>query len=207
MSIAEKVHQRIKRTKKGVPFSASSFYGLGSTTAVQKALSRLVKAGEIERLSKGVYARPKTLASLPSIKVTASAERVAQHWAKVHGYKLVHQGLESAYRLGFQTQAPVRTIFWSNGPSRTFKIGQQEVEVRHTSPSRLKWPGRPEGEMLRGILVTSPSSVNLAELSLAFKRLSLSEPEAKQLLHRLHSAPIPMEWHTKLSAYEERELA
>lgn len=202
MSVAEKVHQRIKRTKKGVPFSASSFYGLGSATAVQKALSRLVGAGEIERLSKGVYARPKTLASLPSIKVTASAERVAQHWAKVHGYKLVRQGLESAYRLGFQTQAPVRTIFWSNGPSRSFRVGRQVVEVRHTSNSRLKWPGKPEGELLRGLLVTPANSVEFSELSNALNRLSISGSRVRELLKRLHSAPLPSHWHSKLEAFE-----
>ena len=206
MSVSEKVHQRIKRTRKGTPFSVSSFYSLGSTTAVQKALSRLVKAGEIERLSKGVYARPKTLASAPSVKVTASAERVARHWAKVHGYKLVRQGQESAYRLGLQTQAPVNTIFWSNGPSRTFRVGRQVVEVRHAGDSRLKWAGRPEGELLRGLLVTPPNTIHFAELSKALKRLSLSETDAKELLHRLHSAPLPSGWHSKLEAFE-RNLA
>jgi len=206
MSVAEKVHLRIKRIRKGVPFSASSFYGLGSSTAVQKALSRLVKSGEIERLSKGVYARPKTLASAPSVKVSASAERVARHWAKEHGYKLVRQGQESAYRLGLQTQAPIRTIFWSNGPSRTFQVGRQVVEVRHTGNSRLKWPGRPEGELLRGLLVTPANSVDFSELSKALSRLSLSGSEAKALLQRLHSAPLPSRWHSKLEAFE-RNLA
>ena len=118
MSSAEKVSARIQRMKRGVPFAISGFYSLGSRASVEKAMSRLAKAGVVSRVSKGFYVRPKPLKSIPSISVTTSAKQVAQAWAKEHGYKLVSQGEESAYRLGFQTQAPVKTILWSNGPTR-----------------------------------------------------------------------------------------
>ena len=65
------------------------------------------------------------MASVPSIKLTASAEQVAKKWAQQNGYKLVRQGVDSAYRLGFQTQAPIKTVFWTNGVS-----GRLQSEMR-----------------------------------------------------------------------------
>ena len=143
MSVALKVSNRVERMKRGVPFSITGFYALGNRTSVQKALSRLAQEGVVERVSKGIYVRPKPLPSMPSIKTTASAEQVAKVWAKEHGYKLVSQGQEAAYRLGLQTQAPMRTIFWSNGPSREFRIGNEVVEVRHITEQKLRWGNAP----------------------------------------------------------------
>jgi hypothetical protein len=167
------VAYRVERMKRGLPFSIAGFYALGSRTSVQKSLSRLAKEGIVERVSKGFYVRPKSLPSMPSITVGASAEQVVKAWAKTNGYKMVRQGQEVAYRLGFQTQTPMKIIFWSNGPSREFKIGNEVVEVRHISHHKLRWEGAPEGELLRGMLVTRPASVEVSNLKRAFERLSL----------------------------------
>ena len=157
-----KVTSRVNRMKRGVPFSITGFYSLGNHTSVQKALSRLAQEGVVERVSKGFYVRPKTLSSMPSIKATTSAEQVARVWAKEHGYKLVRQGQEAAYRLGLQTQAPMKTVYWSNGPSREFRIGNQVVEVRHIGAQKLRWVKEPVGSLLRGLLVTPPESVEVS---------------------------------------------
>jgi len=202
MSAAMKVLSRVNRMKRGLPFSITGFYTLGSRTSVQKALSRLTKEGVVARVSKGLYVRPKPLPSMPSIKVTASTEQVAKAWAKTHGYKLVSQGLESAYRLGLQTQAPMKTIFWSNGPSRKFRVGNEEVEVRHSSEQKLRWGHAPEGVLLRGLLVTPPKSVELSKLINAFNRLSLSSLEKKRLVYKLSSLPSLQAWQSKFRQLE-----
>ncbi|QEY17817.1 hypothetical protein D0C16_18560 [Cellvibrio sp. KY-GH-1] len=203
MSVAQKVLARLNRMQRGVPFPIGSFYELGSETSVQKAFSRLVKEGVVARVSKGFYARPKPLPSLPSIKTTASANEVARAWAKKHGYKLVSQGLESAYRLGFQTQAPMKAVYWSNGPSREFKIGNQIVEVRHIAERKLRWENKPEGALLRGLLVTPPQSVEVSDLKRAVQRLSLSASEVKMITRKLSSLPQLSEWKSKLQQLEQ----
>lgn len=202
MSTAEKVSQRIKRMRKGIPFSTRQWSDLGSASAVQKALSRLAQSGEIERVSKGIYVRPKTLSAAPSITLSPSATVLAKHWAKIRGYKLVPQGEEAAYRLGFQTQAPMKTVYWSNGPSRHFKQGNEVVIIKHTSESRLKWPGLPEGELYRSMLVTEPSSVPNKAWSQIFKRLEVPQGEVQSIFARLHKATLPRGWETKLQEIE-----
>jgi len=203
MSVALKVSNRVERMKRGFPFSITGFYVLGNRTSVQKALSRLAQEGVVERVSKGIYVRPKPLPSMPSIKTTASAEQVAKVWAKEHGYKLVSQGQEAAYRLGLQTQAPMRTIFWSNGPSRQFKIGNEVVEVRHITEQKLRWGNGPEGALLRGLLVTPPESVEVSNLKTAFIRLSLSSSETRAILHKLSALPLLHAWQNKLRQLEQ----
>jgi hypothetical protein len=43
MSVAALARQRVHRMKRGIPFSISGFYSLGSRASVQQAMSRLVK--------------------------------------------------------------------------------------------------------------------------------------------------------------------
>jgi hypothetical protein len=202
MSTAQKVLARLNRMQRGVPFPVDSFYELGSKTSVQKALSRLTQEGILTRMAKGFYVRPKPLPSIPSIKTTAGANQVAKAWAKKYGYKLVTQGLESAYRLGLQTQAPIKSVYWSNGPSREFKVGREVVEVRHKPARQLRWEERPEGVLLRGLTVTPPEAVELPTLTTAFKRLSLSGAEAKSVIQKLRESPLPQSWQTKLEHFE-----
>lgn len=198
MSIAMKVATKINRMRRGVPFSITGFYTLGSRTAVQKAFSRLANEGMVERVAKGFYVRPKPLPSLPSIKTTASADQVAKAWAKEKGYKLVGQGQEAAYRLGFQTQAPMQTIFWSNGPTREFRVGNQVVQVRHVTAHKLKWQGTPKGALLRGLLVTPPGAVGLSALKQAANRLSLSPSETRHVAKELSEVPFLVRWESQL---------
>lgn len=203
VSIAMKVISRVNRMTRGVPFAITGFYSLGSRTSVQKAMSRLAQAGVVERVSKGFYVRSKPLPSMPSIKTTTSAEQVAKVWAKQHGYKLVSQGQEAAYRLGFQTQAPMQKVHWSSGPSREFKVGNQVVEVRHISDQKLRWGDAPEGILLRALLVTPPESVKVSDLKRAAQRLSLSPEETRLMLHKLSDFSLLKAWQEKLQQLEQ----
>lgn len=203
MSVAMKVASRVNRMKRGIPFSITGFYSLGNCTSVQKSISRLAQEGIVVRVTKGFYVRPKPLASMPSIKTTASAEQVAKAWAKEHGYKLVSQGQEAAYRLGLQTQTPMKAVYWSNGPTREFRIGNQVVEVRHVSSQKLRWEKAPEGALLRALLVTPPESVSIPDLKKACQRLSLTPEETREVANKLSTTPLLNAWQSKLQQLEQ----
>lgn len=59
MSTADAIARRVKQMRKGQPFHRMVFAPLGSSAAVDTALSRLVQSGLLERLVRGVYMRPK----------------------------------------------------------------------------------------------------------------------------------------------------
>ena len=193
--------------KRGIPFPIERFYTLGTTTSVQKAMSRLAKEGVIVRVAKGIYSRPKPLPSFPSIKITAKAEEIAKTWARAHQYKLVPQGLEAAYRLGMQTQAPIKSVYWTTGPSREFKIGNEVVQVKHTTATKLRWENKPEGTLLRGLLSLSPEHTPISTLKIALKRLNLHEKESLHVIHKLSRVSILNMWKSKLNQLESSLLS
>ena len=193
--------------KRGIPFSIERFYTLGTTTSVQKAMSRLAKEGVIVRVAKGIYSRPKPLPSFPSIKIIAKAEEIAKTWARTHQYKLVPQGLEAAYRLGMQTQAPIKSVYWTTGPSREFKVGNEVVQVKHTTATKLRWANKPEGTLLRGLLSLSPEHTPVSTLKIALKRLNLHEEESIHVIRALSRVSILNMWKSKLNQLENSLLS
>ena len=60
MSTAQAVRAAIRRLPKGKPFTSERFLEHGSRSAVDRTLSRLAARGEIERLARGVFVRPRT---------------------------------------------------------------------------------------------------------------------------------------------------
>lgn len=157
-------------------------------------------------MDRGFYSRPKPLKALPSLTLIASAEKMATVWAKERGYNLAVQGLEAAYRLGMQTQAPVRRIYWSNGPSREFRIGNETVIVQHRSASRLKWLNRPEGELLRGMLSLGGKHAQLDAIKKAFSRLNIASHEMRRLItDKLINEPVLQGWRTQLERFRQHD--
>ncbi len=207
MSVAELVKTRVQRLQKGSPFPVEGFYALGSVTSVQKAMSRLTQQGILVRVAKGIYARPKSLKNLPSVKIAAKAEDVALSWAKTNGHKIVPQGLDSAYRLGLQTQAPVKTVYWTSGPSREFRIGHQLVVVRHTAETKLRWASKPMGAFYRGLLTLSAEHTSVEKLKMAIYRMGLSASEAIPVLHKLQLVPQLRQWQSKLQQLQQELLS
>ncbi|CCQ09645.1 hypothetical protein PALB_4930 [Pseudoalteromonas luteoviolacea B = ATCC 29581] len=206
MSVSALVANRVSRMKRGTPFSIEGFYSLGSTTSVQKAMSRLAKEKVIVRVAKGIYSRPKPLKSIPSIKITAKAEEIAKTWARTHHYKIVPQGLEAAYRLGLQTQAPMKSVYWTTGPSREFRVGNEVVQVHHTTKSKLQWENKPEGAVFRSLLTLSPEHTPESLIKNAFKRLQLSEKETVRILSKLQKNTMLAMWKNKLKNIEHSLL-
>lgn len=202
MSVSTLVTNRVSRMKRGTPFSIEGFYSLGSTTSVQKAMSRLAKERVIVRVAKGIYSRPKPLKNIPSVKITAKAEEVAKTWARVNHYKMVPQGLEAAYRLGLQTQAPMKSVYWTTGPTREFKVGNEVVQVHHTTKKKLQWENKPEGKVFRSLLTLSPEHTPESSLKNAFSRLQLSKEETLKVLSKLQKNTMLAEWKNKLKNVE-----
>jgi hypothetical protein len=207
MSVSALVTNRVSRMKRGTPFSIEGFYSLGTTTSVQKAMSRLAKEEIIVRVAKGIYSRPKPLKNIPSIKITAKAEEVAKVWARTHHYKMVPQGLEAAYRLGMQTQAPMKSVYWTTGPSREFKIGNEVVQVHHTAKSKLQWENKPEGTLFRGLLALSPKHTSESSLKNALTRLQLSKSETLKVIAKLQKNAMLAMWKLKLENVERSLLS
>lgn len=170
----------------GATLSARELLHLGERAAVDQALSRLVKRGELMRVRRGLFALPvKTRFGKRAPSVGAVVENIA----RTTGERVSISGASAANILGLSTQNPARQIFWTSGPSRRLKLGAQEVELRHVPNWQLRAPDSRAGHAFRALAYFGKSE---ARATLMRLKSQLSEEERLELFGLRASAPIWM---------------
>jgi len=130
-STTNAILKRIRAKHRGWVFTPRQFAHLGTRAAVDQVLSRLQRTGQIRRLARGVYEFPKVH---PKIGVLSpSPEAVAKAMAERTGSRISVSGAKAANLLGLSTQVPMQNVFWTEGPSRTVRIGNRTVTLNRTS--------------------------------------------------------------------------
>lgn len=178
----------MRRMPKGKPFTSSRFLKHGPRTAVDRALARLVENGEIERLSRGVFVRPRTNRFIG--KVMPSISESVMAIAKRNGEVVQIHGAEAARRFKLSTQVPTLPVYYTSGSSRTIQIRNVEVRLMHTSNRRrLQFAGQKIGIALTALWYLGKGNVNLETISMIKSGLSAKEFET------LRAADMPA-WMT-----------
>lgn len=150
MSVAESIKQRALRMRRGEPFTSARFLKLGSRSAVDKTLSRLVEKGVIQRVARGVFVRPKKSRYIGNVMPEAS--RVIEVIAHDHGETVQIHGAEAARRFRLSTQVPTTPVYYTSGPSREIRVGNLKVKLMHTSSHRkLQHAGKKPGLALSAL--------------------------------------------------------
>ena len=148
-SITNAILKRIRAMHRGAVFTPRRFANLGTRAAIDQALSRLQRTGQIRRLIRGVYEFPKIH---PKIGVLSpSLEGVAKAVAQRTGSRISVSGAKAANLLGLSTQVPMQNVFWTEGPSRTIRIGNQTVTLKHVAPSKMIGAGTEAGMVIQAI--------------------------------------------------------
>ena len=184
MFTAEAIRSNIAKLPRGRPFTTSRFAAQGSRGAVDRALSRMVRQGEIERLSRGVFVRHRTSRFVGAV-IPGIAE-VVRTIARDNGETVQVHGAEAARRFGLSTQAPTTPVFHTSASSRAIRIGNTTVRMIHTSNRRrLQFAGEPAGLALAALWYlgkdnTTPETVARIESAIG--------PEE---FGRLRSADLP----------------
>ena len=143
----------------GTPVSAKELLHLGNRAAVDQALWRLAKRGQLLRVARGIYVRP-TQGRFGTR--APSAGKVVQGLAAQQGEIVVRHGAAAANALGLSTQVPVRETYLTSGPSRELRLGQQTVSLRHALRWELLFPNHTAGEVVRALAWLGPSEAHTA---------------------------------------------
>ena len=188
MTTAKAIRTELRKLPKGKPFTNSRFLVYGSHGAVHRALSRLVAEGEIKRLARGVFVRPKRNRFVGEVMPNIS-EIVKNIARKNHETIQVH-GAEAARRFKLSTQMPIVPVFHTSASSRSIVIGNVTVKLIHTSSQRrLQFAGEKTGLALSALWYLGKNNVNAGVVSKIKSGLSAKEFET------LRSADIPA-WMT-----------
>lgn len=178
MSTNQAIVSNIEALPLGEPFSTSRFLKLGSRAAVDKSLSRLVKQGSIERVTQGIYIRPKKNRFIGSVKPETG--KVIQTIAESNGETIQVHGAEAARRFQLSTQVPTLPVYYTSGSSRTLTIGQLKVKLIHAAPRKLQLAGKKSGLALSALWFLGKENLNSNIVKKVMGKLS--ETEQQELL-------------------------
>lgn len=173
MSAVVRVKEYLATIPEGQPFASSVLRQFASTANIRQILNRLVNAGELKRVARGVFVKPKRL---PKIGETLpSAPEVAAMLATSTGETIAIQGAEAARQLQLTTQVPMHYVFYTSGNTRTLKIGNRTVKLKHVNPSRLIAPGTIPGLVISALCYLGHENVTTETIEMVKKRIRSEE--------------------------------
>ena len=139
-SVSHLVTQRVKRLRRGKPFSIRCLAELGPSSAISKAVTQLVRRGELVRVYRGIYIRPKFSQYTGRIRCPGLWDLLSLI-ARQSRWKLQIHGADSVRQFGLSTQMPVIPIYYTSGPSRSLLLGKAEIWLVHAAPMVMQCAG------------------------------------------------------------------
>ena len=170
-SLPSQIMSHAAESPEGTLLCPSALLHLGSRAAVDQALSRLARKGELLRVCQGVYVWPVQTRFGPR---PPAIDKVLASLSALWGEAIVPCGGMAANALGLTSQVPVRSVYLTSGPNRNLKFGGLTVELRHAPRWQLTAPHRPAGEAVRALAWLGPDEVE-AGLSVIEQKLSAED--------------------------------
>ena len=150
MDLRPRLLQQIKdRAPFGV-WTATDFLDLGSRDAIDQTLSRLKAAGEIRRITRGLYDMPR-LNTLTGKQTNPDPRQVIDALARRDQARMLVDGLTAANDIGLSDAVPAQITVHTDARLRPITLGAQTITFKPTAPSRLYWAGRPAMRLVQAL--------------------------------------------------------
>jgi hypothetical protein len=172
--VSQLVKKRVKRLRKGRPFSIRDFAKLGTSTAISKAVAQLVRCGELERVCRGIYMRPK-YSQFIGRAVRPGPLDLVNLIAKQNRWTLQTHGADAVRRFGLSTQMPVIPIYYTSGPSRSISVGKADIRLVHAAPMVMQGAGTKVGMAISALLYLGKGGITQEDVAVVKKALSPEE--------------------------------
>ena len=182
------ISRRVQRSQAGAVFTPDAFAAMGSRAAIDKALQRMVQRGELRRLSRGLYDKPRHDALLGVL--WPSVDAIVKAVAGKDRIRAQPTGVYAANLLGLSEQVPAQVEFLTDGISRRVQAGPMKLSFKRTTPRQMAAAGR-----LSGLLIQAFKSLGAPHISPArirHLRETLPVEERAKVLQDLALAPAWM---------------
>lgn len=183
--IADKVLDRLQSAN-GQIFSVADFLDLGPRPTVDQALSRLARQGKINRVRRGLYELPR-IGKLLNRPITQSPDALARAWARKNGLRIVPSGAYAANLLGLSTQVPAKITYYTNGRTKTIKLGQHTIKLLNRGPKTMEVQGKTSPLVFQALSYFGKDGVTQGMISRL--RSLLTAKDKGELKANLHRAP------------------
>jgi hypothetical protein len=141
-SVQSAIQSRIQTPKMPRVWTPDDFADLGSRSAIDLALHRLVSTGDVRRIARGLYDLP-TINSLTGKPTSPDPRDVIDALARKGKVRILVDGITAANDLGLTDAVPARIEVLTDGRLRPIKLGNLILDFHYAAPSRLYWAGRP----------------------------------------------------------------
>lgn len=176
---------KVKKARKGTLFFNSDFKHLGSEDAVKKALSRLEKSGEIQRIARGIYSRLRRSSTYGL--VFPSLHEIAMAVSRRDRARIIPTGQMALYRLGLSQQIPLRAVYLTNGSPRVLIIGKSSIVFKKTAPKNLAIQGEKSVLAIQALKELGKDKFTVAQKTVIIN--VLKEENRNKLLHDIRLVP------------------
>jgi len=179
------VLNKIKKAKRGTLFFTESFVTIGNADTLRKALERLVKSGEIQRIAAGIYVRPEIDPVIGA--VTPGIDDIAKAIAKRDKARIVPTGLYALNKLGLSTQVPLNIVYLTDGAARKVKIDNRTITFKKATPKNLAAVGEISRLVIQALRTIGIDKITEDEIEKI--QLLLRKEKKTKLEHDIRLAP------------------
>jgi hypothetical protein len=179
------IRKTIQSTPLGEPFLSSELLSLASRNCIDQTLYRLEKEGEIKRIARGIYIRPKQNRFIGT--VLPSPFNVAKKLNDLVGEVVQVNGAEAARQLGLSTQVPTQSLYWTTGQNRCFQLGEQKVTLKHVPPRKVAYAGSKIGLAISALWYLGKKGVSFSILQKIKEKMNVEE--YSQFKNAIHIMP------------------
>ena len=127
---------RIYGRGRGWAFSKKDFNAVGEAGSIDRALSRMAEKGVIRRVMRGLYDYP-AYSKLLKKDLSPDIDQVAHALARKFGWQIQISGNAALNVMGLSTQVPTQYLYLSDGPSKTYQVGNIAIEFKKNRFTQL----------------------------------------------------------------------
>jgi Family of unknown function (DUF6088) len=118
----------------GRVFTLADFSRLGSDASVRKALSRLVRAGKLHRVCRGLYFWP-SMSNVLKVPVSPDPDAIVAAIARRDQVTIFPDNLVAAKDVGITDAVPDKTVYLTTGNPKTIIFGKNTIKIK-----KATWP-------------------------------------------------------------------
>jgi hypothetical protein len=189
--LVRQILRRVAAQGRGWAFTPHDFAITGDQRAVAMALTRLLRAGKIRRIARGLYDQPHDHPVLGQTGATADA--VVAAVVRKKNLRLVPSAAVAANQLGLSTQVPAQMVYHTDGASANVQLGKLKIVFRRNSGRMLALAGRASALVAQALRNTGQGKVTAAHLKTL--RAGLTRAARKQLTEDVARVPAWMRPH------------
>jgi hypothetical protein len=151
---SEALKSKIQKQMAGAPpfavWTPRDFLAFGARDAVDKVLQRMVGAGELRRITRGLYDLP-SINSLTQRPMATDPRSVIDAVARRDQIRVLVDGMTAANDIGLTTAVPAKIIVHVDARLKPIVLGGQKIVFKPTAASRLYWAGRPAMRVVQAL--------------------------------------------------------